>query len=129
MKLSNLCLTLFVVLFGGFIGFDPSTPTQTTNATPELVVYKFPEVAKEKSLALTIDLVSEKVTVGESSADATVTINKVSETKPVYITSKPVIKTVYVENKTMVNKLINKYAPLEIPKLSDNYQKINGNLN
>ncbi len=128
MKKGNLFITLFVVLFGGFIGYDPGIPSQTTVAN-EVILPRFVDVQRDKALSLTIDLVSEKVTVGEHSADATVTIHKAPEMAPVYLTNQVIKEIVYVENKAMVNKLLNKYAPLSLPKLTIDCQKINGNLN
>ena len=63
MKKGNLFITLFVVLFGGFIGYDPGIPSQTTVAN-EVILPRFVDVQRDKALSLTIDLVSEKVTVG-----------------------------------------------------------------
>lgn len=131
MKKSNLFITLFTVFLGGFIGFDPDTPNQTTNAG-EMIIPRFVDVQRDsKALSLVIDLASEKVTVGENSADATVTIHKAPEMAPVYLTNKEIAKEkiVYIENKAMVNRLLDKYAPLSLPKLTINYQKINGDLN
>lgn len=119
---SNIAIAIFAVLFGGFIGYDPSTPSQNIHAG-EFVIPHLVDVPKNgKELSLCIDLNKREVTVGEDSKDATVTIiekNKDVETRPVYLT-KLVEKEVYVENTIKSTRLINKLMPLEQPKLSLN---------
>ena len=73
MKLRNLAIAAFAVIFGGFIGYDPFTPSQAVQAG-EMVIPRVVDVPNNgKNLALNIDLRTDKVTVGETSADATVT--------------------------------------------------------
>lgn len=123
MTRKNLLATLFVVMLGGFIGFDPGTPSQTIQSH-ETIIPRYVDVPRNgKELSLTIDLKSDKVTIGETSKDATVTINKDVEIRPVYLT-KEVEKYVYVTDTHMVNRLLNKYAPLELPKLTIAYDKV-----
>ena len=106
MKLGNLAIAAFAVIFGGFIGYDPFTPSQAVQANG-------------KNLALNIDLRTDKVTVGETSADATVTITKDVETRLEYRT-KEVEKEVYVENTIKTTKLLNRLMPLPNPQLGLN---------
>lgn len=125
MKRKNILLAV-ILMVGGFIGFDPFTPTQTLQAT-DVFMPRYIDVPRDsKGLSLTIDLQSEKVTIGEDSKDATVTINKATEMQPVYLT-REVEKPVYITDTRMVNRLLNKYAPLELPKLTIDYKKINRN--
>lgn len=126
---TNIVIALFAVLFGGFIGYDPSTPTQNVSAG-ELVIPRLVDVPKTgKELSLFIDLKNREVTVGENSKDATVTIvDKDAETHPVYRT-KVIEKEVYVENTIKSTRLINQLMPLEQPKLNLNLCPTrNGNL-
>ena len=37
MKRINLWITLFVVCLGGFIGFDPNSPSQTLDASQTMI--------------------------------------------------------------------------------------------
>lgn len=119
MKLRNLAITAFAVIFGGFIGYDPFTPSQTVQAG-EMVIPRVVDVPNNgKNLALNIDLRTDKVTVGETSADATVTITKDVETRLEYRT-KEVEKEVYVENTIKTTKLLNRLMPLPNPQLGLN---------
>lgn len=119
MKRSTLFITLFTVLFGGFIGYDPITPSQGIQATPVSVLPMYAP-RPEKSLFLDIDLNTDKVTIGEqNSKDATVIVNKKDvETRLEYVI---VEKEVYVENTIKSTKLLNRLMPLEKPVLGLKY--------
>lgn len=115
-KFSNCCICSD---FGGFIGYDPFTPSQAVQAG-EMVIPRVVDVPNNgKNLALNIDLRTDKVTVGETSADATVTITKDVETRLEYRT-KEVEKEVYVENTIKTTKLLNRLMPLPNPQLGLN---------
>ena len=113
--MKNILITLFVVLLAGFIGYDPSIPSQTTAASAP-VIPRFIEVPRaEKGFDLTIDLQKDKVLVGNNnSGEANITINKAFEIKPEY---KIIEKPVYIYEKDIIQNtlLINRLLPMGKP--------------
>lgn len=126
MKRFGMLIAIGIAVTGLSIGYYANTPIQTAQAN-EVFMPRYVDVPKNgKELSLVIDLKSDKVLLSESSKDATVTIIKDTETYPVCKTREQEKKIVYVENTVRVNQLLNRYAPLKIPKLVIDYQKING---
>lgn len=118
MKRLNLFITLFMVCLGGFIGFDPSSPSQTANAEETRIrwvdVPKTPVdvlgLNKEKSIS--IDLQDKTVLFNGDVDNATVTIKTAVETRPEYRT-KVVEKVVYLpEDIAYRSKLFNRLMPI-----------------
>lgn len=117
----NLLITLFVVCLGGFIGFDPNTPSQTAGA--EETRFRWVDVPKENVDLLTqnrqivdIDLQSKTVSLSGNVDNTTVTIKTDVETRPVYLT-KEVEKVVYLpEDITYRSKFFNRLSPIDRAK-------------
>lgn len=123
MKRINLWITLFVVCLGGFIGFDPNSPSQTLDASQTMIrwvdVPKTPVdvlgLNEEKSI--NIDLQEKTVLFNGDVDNTTVTIKTDVETRPEYIT-KVVEKVVYLpEDIAYRSKFFNRLKPInkELP--------------
>lgn len=118
MKRINLFVTLFMVCLGGFIGFDPGSPSQTANAEETRIrwvdVPKMPvdvlDLNKNKSIS--VDLQEKTVLFNGNIDNATVTIKTDVETRPEYLT-KVIEKVVYLpEDIAYRSKLFNRLKPI-----------------
>ena len=115
-KFVRLGCMIFMALLGGFIGFDPSTPSQTANATQTLIRWVDVPKVDVPFKELAIDLQKEHVSVKGDIDNTTVTINK-EEPKPRVITKvveKEVKIPVYTTDLIWSTRLLNQVAPLEI---------------
>lgn len=123
MKRFNMLITLIMVCLGGFIGFDPNSPSQTANAEETRIrwvdVPKMPVdvlgLNEEKSI--NIDLQEKTVLFNGNADNTTVTIKTDVETRPEYIT-KVVEKVVYLpEDIAYRSKFFNRLKPInkELP--------------
>lgn len=115
-KFVRLGCMIFMALLGGFIGFDPSTPTQTANAT----MIRWVDVPKVDvpMKELVVDLKSENVSFKGNVDNTTVTINR--DEKPKVITKVKEVQVevpVYKNDLVWTTKLFNKAIPLESPIL------------
>lgn len=116
---TNLFLTLFVVCLGGFIGFDPTTPTQSVNANDKTMI-RWVDVPKVESniVGLNIDLQNDKVKIDGNIDKASVNIVKETEIPKPIIRTKVVEKEVFVPVKSSLStKLLDKFVPLKMAKL------------
>lgn len=117
----NLFITLFVVCLGGFIGFDPFTPSQTVGA--EETRFRWVDVPKEnfdilanQQQKVDIDLQSKTVSLSGNVDNTTVTIKTDVETRPVYKT-KVIEKVVYLpEDIAYRSKFFNRLSPIDRAK-------------
>lgn len=117
---TNLFLTLFVVCLGGFIGFDPMTPTQsvTANDKPMLRWVDVPKV-ESNIVGLNIDLQNDKVKIDGNIDQALVNIIKEKEAPKHIIHTKIVEKEVFVPVETSLStKILDKFVPLKLNKLT-----------
>lgn len=115
---TNLFLTLFVVCLGGFIGFDPTTPTQSVNANDKTMI-RWVDVPKVESniVGLNIDLQNDKVKIDGNIDKASVNIVKETEIPKPIIRTKVVEKEVFVPVKSSLStKLLDKFVPLKMAK-------------
>lgn len=117
-KFIKLGCMVFMALLGGFIGFDPDTPSQTANATSMIRWVDVPKVDvpfKE----LTIDLQEENVLLKGDIDNTTVKINK-EVPKPQVITKvveREVKVPEYHTDLIWSTKLLNRLVPLDRPML------------
>lgn len=100
MKRINLWITLFVVCLGGFIGFDPNSPSQTLDASQTMIrwvdVPKTPvDVLGLNSKSININLKDETVSVDGDVNNTSVTITRDVETLPEFKT-KVIEKVIYL---------------------------------
>lgn len=117
----NLLVTLFVVCLGGFIGFDPSTPSQTAGAEETRI--RWVDVPKEnfdilatQQQKVDINLQDKTVSLSGNVDNTTVTIKTDVETRPVYLT-KEVEKVVYLpEDIAYRSKFFNRLSPIDRTK-------------
>lgn len=117
---TNLFLTLFVVCLGGFIGFDPMTPTQSVTANDKPMI-RWVDVPKVKSniVNLNIDLQNDEVKIDGNIDKASVNIVKETEAPKTIVRTKVVEKEVFVPvNNPLSTKLLDKFVPLKMVKLS-----------
>lgn len=123
MKHFNMLVILVMVCLGGFIGFDPNSPSQTANAEETRIrwvdVPKMPVdvlgLNEEKSI--NIDLQEKTVLFNGDVDNTTVTIKTDVETRLEYIT-KVVEKVVYLpEDIAYRSKFFNRLKPInkELP--------------
>jgi len=119
MKRINLWITLFVVCLGGFIGFDPNSPSQTLDASQTMIrwvdVPKTPvDVLGLNSKSININLKDETVSVDGDVNNTSVTITRDVETRPEYITKKEIVeKVVYLtEDTTYRTKFFDRLRPI-----------------
>lgn len=114
----NVLIALFVVCLGGFIGFDPFTPSQTVGA--EETRLRWVDVPKENFDILAnnrktvdVDLQDKTVSFSGDVDNTTVTIKTDVETRPVYKT-KVIEKVVYLtEDIAYRTKLFNRLFPID----------------
>lgn len=114
-KFVRLGCMIFMALLGGFIGFDPNTPSQTANATQTLIRWVDVPKVDVPIKELAIDLQKEHVSVKGDIDNTTVTIKE--EPKPRVITKvveKEVKIPVYTTDLIWSTRLLNQVAPLEI---------------
>ena len=107
---------VFMALLGGFIGFDPGTPTQTANATQTLIRWVDVPKVDVPLKELTVDLQNENVSFKGDVDNTTVMIKK-EEPKPQVITKiveKEVKIPVYNTDLIWSTKLLSKVVPLEV---------------
>lgn len=117
----NFLITLFVVCLGGFIGFDPNTPSQTAGA--EEARFRWVDVPRENVNLLSnvndkvdIDLQSKTVSFSGNVDNTTVTIRTDVETRPEYITE-VIERVVYLpEDITYRSKFFNRLSPINRTK-------------
>ena len=114
-KFIKLGCMVFMALLGGFIGFDPSTPTQTANATQTLIRWVDVPKVDVPFKELTVDLQKENVSVKGDIDNTTVTINKAQKPRVVTkVVEKEVKIPVYSTDLVWSTKLLNRVAPLEM---------------
>lgn len=118
MKRTNLFITLFMVCLGGFIGFDPSSPSQNVNAEETRIrwvdVPKTPVdvLGLNENKSISVDLQEKTVLFNGNIDNATVTIKTDVETRPEYLT-KVIEKVVYLpEDIAYRSKLFNRLKPI-----------------
>lgn len=121
MKRLNLIITLFVVLLGGFIGFDPNSPSQTIGAEETRIrwvdVPKMPVDVLGLNKSVSVNLKDETVSLNGNVDNTTVTIIRDVETRPEY--KERVIKEVIYEPDIVFStKLMSKLMPLKLPKIN-----------
>ena len=123
MKRFNVLVTLVMVCLGGFIVFDPNSPSQTANA--EVTRIRWVDVPKtpvdvlglNEEKSINIDLQEKTVLFNGDVDNTTVTIKTDVETRPEYIT-KVVEKVVYLpEDIAYRSKFFNRLKPInkELP--------------
>lgn len=119
MKRINLLAALFVVCLGGFIGFNPNSPSQTLNANTTMIrwvdVPKTPvDVLSLNTKSIDINLKDETVSVNGGVDNTSVTITRDVETRPEYITKKEIVeKVVYLtEDITYRTKFFDRLRPI-----------------
>lgn len=118
MKRINLFVTLFMVCLGGFIGFDPGSPSQTANAEETRIrwvdIPKTPVdvLGLNENKSISVDLQEKTVLFNGNIDNATVTIKTDVETRPEYLT-KVIEKVVYLpEDIAYRSKLFNRLKPI-----------------
>lgn len=117
MKRINLWITLFVVCLGGFIGFDPNSPSQTLDASQTMIrwvdVPKTPvDVLGLNSKSIHINLKDETVSVDGDVNNTSVTITRDVETLPEFKT-KVIEKVIYLpEDIAYRTKFFNRLMPI-----------------
>lgn len=117
-KLKHWLATLLVVALGGFIGYDPNTPSQTLNAE-EVTRIRWIDVPKSQVDVLgmnkiDINMQDETVKIDGNVSNTTVTIKKVIERYPLYITKmveKPIRIDSTIVSRRDLMKLFNKAYP------------------
>ena len=108
MKRINLWITLFVVCLGGFIGFDPNSPSQTWVDVPKTPV----DVLGLNSKSININLKDETVSVDGDVNNTSVTITRDVETLPEFKT-KVIEKVIYLpEDIAYRTKFFNRLMPI-----------------
>lgn len=114
----NLFIALFMVCLGGFIGFDPDSPSQTASA--EQTMIRWVDVPKQpvdvlglNTKSVDINLQDKTVSFNGDVDNTTVTITTDVETRPEYIT-KVVKEVIYLpEDIAYRSKFFNKLMPVE----------------
>ena len=110
MKRVNLWITLFVVCLGGFIGFDPNSPSQTLDASQTMI--RWVDVLGLNSKSININLKDETVSVDGDVDNTSVTITRDVETLPEFKT-KVIEKVIYLpEDITSRTKFFNRLMPI-----------------
>lgn len=121
MKRINLFITLFVVCLGGFIGFDPNSPSQTISAEKTMIrwvdVPKTPVDVLGLNKSISIDLRGETVSINGDVENTAVTITRDVETLPEYKT-KVIKEVIYEPDLVFSTKLMSKLMPLKLPKIN-----------
>lgn len=105
-----------MVCLGGFIGFDPNTPTQTAGAEETRIRWvDVPETRidflSKQEKRIDVDLQKDHVSFSGDIDNATVTISTDVETRPEYLT-KVVEKPVYIESTIKNSRLFNQLYPI-----------------
>ena len=121
MKRFNMLVTLVMVCLGGFIGFDPNSPSQTANAEETRIrwvdVPKMPVDVLGLNKSVSVNLKDETVSLNGNVDNTTVTIIRDVETRPEY--KERVIKEVIYEPDIVFStKLMSKLMPLKLPKIN-----------
>lgn len=121
MKRFNMLITLIMVCLGGFIGFDPNSPSQTANAEETRIrwvdVPKMPVDVLGLNKSVSVNLKDETVSLNGNVDNTTVTIIRDVETRPEY--KERVIKEVIYEPDIVFStKLMSKLMPLKLPKIN-----------
>lgn len=111
MKKTSLIVVVCMFIFGGFIGSNLNTPTGSLTAAPPAAPI-FVERPNYDPLNLRLDLKSGELTVDGSRQNVNLSVQQ--EDKVVATPSEYKTKTIiaYVENQSMVNRLLNKFVPL-----------------
>ena len=115
-KFVRLGCMIFMALLGGFIGFDPSTPSQTASAT----MIRWVDVPKVDvpMKELVVDLKSENVSFKGNVDNTTVTINRDEKSKVITKVKEVQVEVpVYKSDLVWTTKLFSKAIPLESPIL------------
>ena len=116
-----MLITLIMVCLGGFIGFDPNSPSQTANAEETRIrwvdVPKMPVDVLGLNKSVAVNLKDETVSLNGNVDNTTVTIIRDVETRPEY--KERVIKEVIYEPDIVFStKLMSKLMPLKLPKIN-----------
>ena len=116
-KISKMLAIISVIAMGGFIGFV-NTNNQNLNATQTMIRWvDVPMTDVSLPNCINIDLQKDLVSFNGNTENATVRIEKETVEVPKYIV-KEVVKTEYERNFKWENKLLDKVAPLQLPKIN-----------